>query len=335
MGTKLVTGASGFIGQHLAAALFERGDEVACLVRHTSRVDELKQFSPRFVYGDITDADSLVGALEDVDVVYHLAGLTKALREADLFAANELGTRNVVAAAAAQPNPPVVVIVSSLAAAGPSIGGRPRTEADPPEPVSKYGCSKLAGERAAIEFAGDVPITIIRPPIVVGQGDTASLELYRPIVRFGLHLIPGFADHRYSIVHADDLARALILAAESGDRVPPDSIDGATGRFFATDSATPTYAELGSMVAEAFRAPRYRARHVPNFLVRTIAATSQLAGWLRRRPPVFNLDKAREATAGSWTCSPAAIQTLGFRPAMPLRDRLAETAKWYLEKQLV
>ena len=330
----LVTGASGFIGQHLTRALTERGDRVTCLVRKTSRREPLELYKPEWAIGDVTDAESIRAAMPSIDVVYHLAGLTKALKRADLFRVNEQGVQNVACAAAAQPNPPVVIVVSSLAAAGPAVEGRPRIETDAPAPVSDYGRSKLAGEQAAVSLAGDVPITVVRPPIVLGEGDMASLEMYKPIVRFGLLLVPGFTPHRFSLIHAADLASAMILAAERGERIPTSTDDWSTGRYFAATEDTPTYAELGRMIADAFDARRFRARRVPFFLVRTIAMCSQLGTHITRRPVVFGRDKAREATAGSWTCSPAALAQLGFQPAASITERLRQTAAWYREEGL-
>jgi nucleoside-diphosphate-sugar epimerase len=332
MSHALVTGASGFIGQHLARALVERGDCVTCLVRSASRGELLKPLGVELAMGDVTDAASVRAELRSVDVVYHLAGLTKALRASELFRVNQLGTRNVVEAATAQANPPTVVVVSSLAAAGPAVDGRPRVETDPASPVSHYGRSKLAGEQAAAEVAANVPVTIVRPPIVLGEGDRASLEMYKPIVRFGLHLVPGFTPHQYSVIHADDLASALILAAERGQRVRGDSDDGFTGRYFAAADEMPTYAEIGQMVAEAFSAKRFRAHRIPLFLAAAIANTSQLGSYITRRPVVFGRDKLREASAGSWICSPRALRELGFQPAKPFAERLKQTADWYRQQ---
>jgi uncharacterized protein YbjT (DUF2867 family) len=89
----LVTGASGFIGTHLVRALIERGDEVSCLVRRTSKLVNLNGLPVQLVQGDITDAASLAPAVGNCDVVYHLAGLTKALSMADMMRANRARSR--------------------------------------------------------------------------------------------------------------------------------------------------------------------------------------------------------------------------------------------------
>src|SRR5204863_5200709 len=117
--------------------------------RRTSNVSMLEPLGAGFASGDVTCPETLPAAVEGADVVFHLAGLTRALSRRELFAVNEEGTRNLLSACAARADPPVVVLVSSLAAAGPSPLGRIRSEEDPSAPVSNYGRSKRAAEIVA------------------------------------------------------------------------------------------------------------------------------------------------------------------------------------------
>ncbi len=333
MAKVLITGGSGFIGTHLVAALAGRGDEVTCLVRKTSRVEPLREAAARLVFGDVTEPDSLAPAVAGQDVVYHVAGCLMAVDWREFYRVNQQGVANVAAACAAQTSPPVLVSVSSLAAAGPAADGKPRVEADPPAPVSHYGRSKLAGERAAAAVADRVPVTIVRPPIVLGQRDRLGVAMFRPIARFGIHLVPDLSHRRYSVIHADDLAQLLILAAERGERLPHGQGNGnraQAGRYFAACEQNPTYGELGQIIAAALhcRSPWLVPATVPGVWMLGVAGEAVCR--ICRRPIFMNLDKVREITAGSWICSAEAAQRdLQFAVAAPLSERICETAQWY------
>ena len=265
-------------------------------------------------------------------VVYHLAGRTLALKDRQFYEVNRRGVAHVARACAGQETPPVLVYVSSLAAAGPAVDGRPRVESDPPAPVSHYGRSKRSGEHAAESFAQRVPITVVRPPMVLGEGDHLGLPLFRSAIRFGIHLAPGLKPQRFSLIHADDLAHLLILAAERGKRLPPLGQRGevaAQGYYFAACEQDPTYADLGRLVAESVgRCVLVIPTAMP--VIRTVAVVAEAISQMRHQPLQMNLDKAREIAAGSWLCSAqAAKEQLGFEVAAPLVERLRQTADWY------
>ncbi len=255
----LVTGASGFIGRHLVQRLTELGDRVSCLVRATSCIEDLRSAGAQLVTGDVTDGASIGRALavSQAGIVFHLAGLTKALRTDDFLRVNAGGIESVAAACADCTDKPVLVVVSSLAAAGPCAVGRPRVESDAPMPVSAYGCSKLAGEQATARYATAVPISIVRPPMVFGPGDRGMLKMFRPIARWGIHVVPGLDERCFSLIHVADLVEGLLLAAEKGERLHPNGSPGQGIYFMAADDY-PTYAELGQVMATALgkkRAP--------------------------------------------------------------------------------
>jgi nucleoside-diphosphate-sugar epimerase len=331
MAKVLVTGASGFIGSHVAEALVARGDEVAALVRPSSRADWLRSLGVSLAYGDLSDPDALRAATAGRSVVYHVAGLTRALRAKDLFRVNEQGVQNV--ACAEQLDPPVLIVLSSLAAAGPSPRGRPRTDADPLHPVSKYGRSKRAGELAAERFAHRVPITVVRPPIVFGERDRAGLGMFKSIARTGFHLVPGWALNTYSLIHAADLAQLLILAAQRGARLPPADSPGSPspqGYYFAAGDEHPTWRELGRMIRDALGRRWHLMLPIAVPAIWIAGAVTEMAGWICRYPFYLKIDKVREVSAGSWTCSPEkAAEELGFSVAAPLAHRLGQTARWY------
>lgn len=328
----LVTGASGFIGHHLVRALRERDTQVICLVRKTSHVDRLDRLGAELVYGDITDFNSLVEPISECAVVYHLAALTTALSLEQLLRVNEFGSRNVAQACAQAKDPPVLVMLSSLAAAGTSTDGTPLTESDEPRPISRYGRSKLAGEKVLTTYASRVPSTIIRAGIVFGEFDQDVYKMFWWIDK-GIHLIPVNGQNRVSLIHATDCAVLMISAAESGERIPAQG-DGGQGIYCGAYDHHPRYVELQDLIAAAMVRRRIIRIQFPRLL--TLLAAGMLEGaarLTRRTPSIVNLDKAREGFAGSWTCSPEkAKRQLGFAPELSLQQRLRQTVNWYRQE---
>ncbi len=332
----LVTGANGFVGSQLIRTLIARGDDVTCLVRRTSSLEMIETLDVNLAYGDVTDRSSVLSAIAGTELVYHVAGCTRAVRAEEYYRVNGYGTGNVLWACARQTTPPAVVMVSSLTAAGLAVNGRTgrmRTELDPPKPVSHYGRSKRLGERVAEQFAGQVPVTIVRPPIILGEGDRLGLAVFWAIDRFRIHMSPGIARYRFSVIHVADLARLLILVAGRGKRLPaPEDRDAspAQGYYFAAAEEHPNYADLGRMIGRALGHRLVYSLYISTPLVWMVSGVFEAAGRARGRPFYLNLDKTREVTAGSWVCSPQrAVDELGFAVGAPLTERLRQTAEWY------
>jgi len=326
----LVTGGTGFIGSHLVEALHRRGECVRCLVRRSAKTDRLQSLGVELAYGDLQDRAGLAAAMEQVDTVYHLAGVTKSFRAHELWQANDLGARNVTEACARSANPPRLIVVSSLAAAGPSHGARHRTERDAPAPVSQYGRSKRAGELAAARFAGELSISVVRPPIVFGPGDRDFYRMYQPILKFGTHPIPGFRPRRFALIHAQDLVHGLLLVADRGKPVQSPEDSSAQGYYFVAAEEQPLYGELGRMLARSIGRPSVRTVRLPSPFTWGVGLLGEVVGRVRQAPMIMNWDKAREALAGNWTCDTSrAREELGFEPAKSLSERLDETTAWY------
>ena len=324
----LVTGGTGFIGGGLVRGLLGRGCDVSCLVRATSCVDALRVSGARLIVGDVVDREAVAGAIAAANarVVFHLAGRVRALDAEEFMRVNVGGVEAVAQACADQRESPVLVLVSSLAAAG-HTGDRPAVESDFPVPVSDYGRSKLAGEQAAIAYAGKVPLTVVRPCIVFGAGDRGMFEVFKPIARSGLHAVIGAGNARFSLIAVADLVDCLMLAAERGERVT--SGNAGQGIYFAAADDV-AFVELGPLIARALDKPPPRILHMPAWSMQAIGRLGDAVSRIRGRPGWVGSDKIREVLAGSWTCSSAkARQQLGWSPAAPFADRLRETAQWY------
>ncbi|QDT61207.1 3 beta-hydroxysteroid dehydrogenase/Delta 5--_4-isomerase [Stieleria bergensis] len=327
----LITGATGFIGAQLVRLLKQQGVEVRCLVRKTSDRSRLDPYSPEYVVGELTDDNALARAVEGCQTVFNLAGTTKSLGLRGFVRANVHGPRSVARACLKQDAKPVLVHVSSLAASGPSTSDRARQESDCEAPVSNYGRSKLMGERAVASYADRLPISIVRPPIVLGPGDKDGFEMFQSASRFGVHVTPGKGNGKMSVVHVDDLCQNLTAVARRGQRLTKPNPDG-QGIFYVGDHHQPTYAELGRMIGKAMGLRSTRVIPIPMPALWAVSAVNQWVSKLRGRPHILNLDKTREAAAGCWTCDPGKLrEQLGFQPVFSLQERLNQTAQWYLD----
>lgn len=316
----LVTGAAGFVGSHLVEALVGRGHEVSCLVRKTSNLAWLKALPVRLVYGDVVDAASLPAAVDGMDYVYHVAGVTKALREADFFFVNAGGTSNLLKACAGAGRPfQRIVVVSSQAAHGPPRDGRPMREDDPPRPITPYGLSKLRAEAIAASFASRLPITIVRPPAIYGPRDRETLVVFQWVNR-GLSPVPR-TKQLFSVIHARDLANGLVLAGEH---------PGGPGRLYHLANDEPESLEgMARLIAQAL-GKRAITLRLPAAALGIAAVASALAGALQRQPQIFDRYKALELSQPSWVSDTGrARDELGFTATVPLSEGVRETAEWY------
>jgi nucleoside-diphosphate-sugar epimerase len=318
----------------------DAGWAVRCLVRPTSQTKHLAAHDVQWIVGSLADRAILKRAVAGMDVVFHLAGRLQALRRKDFQRDNVAGTRHVAQACADQSQPPVMVFVSSVAAGGPATEHAPRVETDTDRPVSNYGRSKQAAEQAAATCASEIPLSIVRPPIVFGPADHESLKIFQGVKRFHLHLVPGLHGFPVSVVHVGDLCEALLRVATDGRRVPlinhPDEItpvDTATGTYYVTTERAIDYREMGRLAARAIGTSTL-VLPLPRFAFWAFGAVSEAASQLIRQPHYVNLDKAREATAPGWVCSDEKIRLeLGYQPAAPLEQQFAATARWYAEHQ--
>jgi nucleoside-diphosphate-sugar epimerase len=310
----LVTGATGLIGSHLTAALVKQGFEVSCLARKSSSLDYLDGLNVKIIYGDCTDPDSLSG-IEEVDYVFHAAGLTKAIDLGELYRVNEKGVENLIRAVRkTSPGLKRFVYLSSLAAAGPSLDGKPLKEDAEPAPVSEYGKSKLGGENHVLAQGSSFPYTIIRPPAVYGPRDKDLLLVFK-MVNMGLALSWGKA--WYSFVYVEDLVNGIILSALKDE--------GAGEIFYISDGAIYSSDDIIDSVAEVLgRSPLKLP--APRFLLPLLGAIGErLKGC-----SIMNADKVREIRQTYWICDTGkAVGMLGFFPKIMIKEGAKWTAEWY------
>jgi len=332
----LVTGSSGFVGSHLVEALAGAGWEVRRLVRRASPVGgpELPATLARRVHtqvGDYADPAALarVAALDGVDAVFHLAGVTRRRTLAEFRRGNVAPTAALLDALAAQRRPPGrVVLVSSQAAAGAAPSpGRLRTEADAPEPVGAYGHSKREAERLVAAHPGGLAWTVVRPSAVYGPRDVDFLPVFRSAAR-GVALYPGARDAELSLVYVGDLARALVLAA---------SVPAAAGRtyFVAGDERVTWPAVYAAAAGAAGRRVRWAAA-APAWALGVAGLAGDAYALVTGRHPLVGREKARLARPRWWCCSAARARVeLGWRAEVGLAEGARRAHAWYRAQGLV
>ena len=316
MAHTLVTGATGFIGSHVARLLVARGDEVAALVRPDSSGEAIAGLDVRPVQGDILDRRSVRQAMRGADRVFHVAGRTdlRASRAALMSVAVE-GT-TVVLEEALRAGVERVVHTSSAAAIGPAPPGGTATEASP-WTGGRYGIPYLdavhEAEMAALRLAArGLPLVIVNPTHVLGAGDPGRSSTTL-VSRFLRRQIPAYVDGTLNIVGVQDVARGLLRADETG-RLGERYL--LSNRNY---TMTRLFADLGRL--SGVEPPSLK---LPVTVAQALAGAAQMAG-------AAALPTATEVRASSlnWSFSNRkAKRQLGWTTS-PHEDCLEETIAWY------
>ncbi len=315
----LITGASGFIGSHLVGRLSRSGWEVSASVHRKAPTPAGS--TVEWFQGDICNPDGFRGRLADVDYVFHVAGAIRGRKKQDFDEVNHGGTSRLLDAVEGECRSlRRFVYVSSLAAGGPNPGKDALDESDPARPIDMYGRSKLAAEEECLARRSRVPITIVRPPLVFGPGDTSSYQLFR-LVRNHLRVVLWGPERLYSWIYIDDLVVGLIRAA-----MTPISSGEV---LYLTAPSVVGWGELQSCIAEALGIRTLRVT-IPYGALLAYGALAEIIGALSGVAPLVYRDKARQARPLAWTCSGGkAERLLDFRTDIALDAAVATSAAWY------
>ncbi len=319
MSKTLVTGATGFLGSHLARALAERGDELKLLLRRESRAEHLADTEFERVVGDITDRRSVKRAMRGVDRVFNCAGTTS-LRAGDadrVFAVNLEGARNVMRAAL-ESEVERVVHTSSVAAIGPAPDGK---VADEQQPFTAgwlgipYMNSKHEAEVESLRLAArGLDVVSVNPTFVLGPDAPSRGTSMALVRRFLLRQIPVYTDGALNIVDVRDVAKGHLLADSKG----------VSGERYILGGRNFTLQRLFSDLA------RISGVEPPSTKVNRGLAVrgAELAGALGV-PVHVSVDEVRSGSLW-WTFkNTKAKRELGFRPR-PHEETLEDAVQWQL-----
>lgn len=309
-GIAAVTGATGFLGRATVAELAASGWQVRCLARSDPADAALAGLDIEVVHGSLEDPGALAALVRGTDVVIHLAGSIKGLREADFMRANVRGTQAVVdAIRRGTPDRTRLVHVSTLAAREPHL--------------SAYAGSKRLSEDAVQGGLAPEAWTIVRPTAIYGPSDRETLALFSTVAT---GLFPRLAppQARVTMLFSEDAARALDALAQAGSRVG--------GQIFElSDSRHEGYSwpELGRTAADAMGA-RVRTFGVPACLVRGAGSAAGAFARLRGKPSVFGPGKVREIRHPDWTSAAQANPPTDiWESRTNLKNGFEYTVDWY------
>ncbi len=323
----LVTGATGFIGSHVADKLLAKGYYVRCIARKTSNLRWLDGKNFEIVEASLDNPESLIKAVEGVDYVYHVAGLTFARNYEEFLKGNRDATANLISVVEKHaPNIKRFLFVSSQTVVGPAKSlYEPVDETTPRNPITSYGRSKKEAEDVVLSYKDKIPFTIVRAPAVYGPRDTAIYDIFRT-VKMGLGTMVGFRDKYISLIHSEDLSRGIIEAAES--EKTKDEI------YFVSSEEFYTWKQLINIIAEKMNKKFVLKIRLPHFIVLTVAAISEFLGKFSDKPPVFNYEKGIDFIQDYWICSTEkAKRDFGYRQMMSIEDGMQNTIEWYKQNK--
>ncbi|MGA8398622.1 MAG: NAD-dependent epimerase/dehydratase family protein [Stellaceae bacterium] len=300
----LVTGAGGFIGRGLCPTLAARGHAVVAGLRRAASVEGAEPL----VLGDIGPTTDWARALDEVDIVIHLAQRAHAGPDPAALVA-EPATVSSLARAMAMAGARRLILVSSIKAmAEGTARGRPLRPDDEPRPEDDYGRTKLASERAARAAAADggIEFVVIRPPLVYGFGVKANFAALIRLAASGLPLPFGALDNRRSLIFRDNLVDLLAIAATH---------EAATGMtLLARDDADFSTPDLIRSLADGLGS-RARLFPVPAALFAALGPLPVIGPLLSRLTGSLQVDDS------------ATRAVLGWAPPVPAAAALRETAR--------
>jgi dihydroflavonol-4-reductase len=314
----LVTGASGFLGWHVARVLIERGHRIHALCRASSEIRELDV--ERFT-GDLRDPESLTRAVAGCELVFHVAADYRlwSRHPEELYQSNVDGTRNLLDAAA-HAGVERIVYTSTVGC----IGMPQNSLGDEDTPVSitdmagHYKRSKWLAEQIALEKArAGLPVVIVNPTAPVGDHDWKPTPTGKIILDFLRDKLPAFVDTGLNLVDARDTAMGHLLAAEHGR----------TGERYILGSENLTLQQILERLALIANKPA-PATKVPYALAYAAGVITTAWANITGREPMAPLEGVRMARKKMFVTHAKAARDLGFSPA-PAEAALRRAVDWF------
>ena len=315
----LVTGASGFIGWHVARLLVERGENVRLLVRPTSSLQDLE--GAEIVTGDLQNRDSLRGAVAGCATVFHIAADYRlwARQPEQIYRSNVDGTRNLLTVAR-EAGVDRFVYTSTVGCIGvPTDGvGDENTPVSFGEMSGDYKRSKFLAEQIALQFAREgFPVIIVNPTAPVGDHDVKPTPTGRVILDYLKGDMPAYVDTGLNLVDVRDTARGHVLAAERGR----------PGERYILGAENLTLAQIFKKLEELSGIPAPKMQ-IPYPVAYAAGIASTAWAHVTGRSPRAPLEGVRMAKKKTFVTPAKAVRELGF-VASPVDGALRRAVDWF------
>jgi dihydroflavonol-4-reductase len=324
--TTLVTGASGFVGSHVARQLVSAGHSVRILVRRSSRLESLDDLVADRVEGDLRDADSIARAMKGVQQVFHVAADYRlwARNPEEIYDSNVGGTRRLLEAAVAERVTRIVYTSTVATIAVSHLDGSHDSLPDESTPatfdqmIGHYKRSKFLAEAEALKAAAaGVPVVIVNPTTPVGPGDWKPTPTGKIVVDFLNGKMPAYVDTGLNIVAVEDVAAGHLLAAEHG-RV---------GERYLLGASNMTLKQILNALAGITGRPAPRVR-LPHAVALAAGYADEWFSRLIGRDPRIPVEGVKMSRHRMFVATGKAERELGFAPG-PVEAALARAVNWY------
>ena len=319
----LVTGATGFVGNHVARQLVEAGDSVRVLVRAGSNPLLIKDLPVERCEGDLRDILSLGRAMKGIRRVFHVAADYRlwSRNPQEIYKSNVEGTRSLFEAAR-QNGVERIVYTGTVATMAVPTANRALpnedTHATLDQMVGHYKRSKFMAEAEAIKAAADgLPVVIVNPTTPVGPGDWKPTPTGRIIVDFLNGKMPAYVDTGLNIAAVEDIAAGHLLAAEKG-RI---------GERYLLGARNMTLKEILDVLAAITGRPAPRVR-LPHAVAIAAAHASEFYARFTGREPQIPLEGAKMSRHRMFVASDKAARELGYTPG-PVEPAFERAVRWY------
>lgn len=318
-----LTGATGFLGSHVARVLSDQGADLRLLVRKTSNLKNLEGLKAETSIGDLRDPASLEKAMQGCEVVFHVAADYRLwLKDPnEMYRSNVEGTRAVLDAARKN-GARCVVYTSSVATIGFTADARPADEDSPvalSDMIGHYKRSKFMAEQLALEAGrGGMRVVTVNPTTPIGENDVKPTPTGRIVVDFLKRKFPAYVETGLNLVDVRECARGHIAAMEKGK----------TGERYILGGENLTLKQILDKLGAISGLPSPTVK-VPYFVAYLAGAVDQtISGTLLGREPRATIETVRMGKKKMWASSRKAERELGWK-TVPADDALRRAVEWF------